>query len=426
VRYVDAIGTLFALQSRGIRLGVSRMQEALAYRGHPDRGLRFVHVTGTNGKGSTASMIAACTRAAGHRTGLFTSPHVHRWVERIRIDGRPIGEREAARRLSDLLTTFAQPDAPETTFFELTTLCAIEAFRDRGCEVCVMEIGLGGRLDATNATDSQVSVVTSIALDHVNILGGSIATIAGEKAGIFRRGVPVVLGTRDPIARRTLNRRARALQAPVQRIDRDFAVEPTANDRFAVRVGNDRIDELSLAVPGTHQRDNAACAVAALKQLERAGIDVPPDAIRRGLRRTRWPGRLEWVKGAPPVLLDAAHNVAGSEALARYLKDTPCEGPTVLVFGSMADKNCRGMLRALKPVTDHVIYAPIGMPRAASTAALARLRRGERATSLRAAIARAKRIATRRGRVVIAGSIFLVAEARAQLLKLRTDPLIRM
>jgi dihydrofolate synthase/folylpolyglutamate synthase len=431
MRYEDAIGRLFALQSRGIRLGRSRMREALRWRGRPDRGLSFLHVTGTNGKGSTSAMLERVLREAGKRTGLFTSPHLHRWTERIRIDGAPIGEGEAARRIGEMLDAFAAPGAPETTFFELTTLCAIEAFRDHRCEVCVMEIGLGGRLDATNATASELSVVTGIALDHTSILGPTPRHIAREKAGIFRRGVPVVVGATDVAARRVLAQRARVVGAPAWLVGRDFrATEAPGNtpERPCIDVvaGTRALRGVRLGLAGEHQVANAACAVAGLWRLSDRGWRIPEVAIRRGLARARWPGRLERISGSPDVLFDAAHNPDGARALARYLATTAEARSTALVFGAMKDKDFRASLRALAPHVARVFYPPRRMARGASGRALERAWPGVRARSMRDALARARRVAGRDGLVVVTGSIFVVAEARALVLGARSDPFIRM
>ncbi|HEY2735489.1 MAG TPA: bifunctional folylpolyglutamate synthase/dihydrofolate synthase, partial [Polyangiales bacterium] len=178
MRYRDAIERLFALQARGMRMGIERMQDALRFRALTDLPFAIVQVAGTNGKGSVSAMVAEGLRAAGHRTGLFTSPHLHRFTERIRIDGQPIGTREAARRSHQLLNHFAEPGAPEVSFFELSTLMAVDAFRDHRCEVAVIEVGLGGRLDATTALPAQLSVITQIALDHTQILGDTLPKIA--------------------------------------------------------------------------------------------------------------------------------------------------------------------------------------------------------------------------------------------------------
>lgn len=434
-RYARALARLYALQSRGIRLGASRMQSALALRGHPERGQVFIHVGGTNGKGSVSAMIASCLRKAGLRTGLFTSPHLHRYVERVQIDGKPIGTREATRRIEELLEVFGEPGTPETTFFELTTLLAIESFRDHRCDVVVLEVGLGGRLDATNAVQTAVSVITRVARDHTQVLGETLAEIAAEKAGILRRGVPAVIGVRDPSARAVIEARARRVKAPLYGIDRQLGASFRADGRVDAWALGHQLRGLRLGVAGSHQLDNVACAVAALLLLDRRmaarGLAVPEAAIRRGLAAVRWPARLESIaacKGRPKVLLDAAHNQDGADALARHLAGQPAvAGRRVLVFGALADKEYRSMLRALARHCDDVIVCEPNVSRAAPLGALLRTtRRSKRAGSISDALAQAQKLAGRRGEIVVAGSIFLVAEARALLLGVRADPPIRM
>jgi dihydrofolate synthase/folylpolyglutamate synthase len=428
-RYAKALARLYVLQTRGMRFGESRMHEALALRAHPEHGQRFVHVAGTNGKGSVAAMVAACLQAAGHRTGLFTSPHLHRYVERVRIDGRCISDAEAYRRITELLAASTGWGAGEhaSTFFELTTLLALESFRDHHCDVSVLEVGLGGRLDATNAITPVVSVITRIALDHTQILGDTLAAIAEEKAGILKPGVPAIIGVREPEAVRVIVRRAQAVGAKVQLLGRDFDAVPMPDGRARVRVGSRVLSGLPRPLPGDHQLDNLACAVAALLALPKAGLRVPRAAIARGLSRVRWPARLERVRGTPNVLLDAAHNPDGAQALAAYLAAQPKRGPRVLVFGAMADKDYGPMLRTLAPCFDRVfVCRPQKLPRTAEPSALQAHVRATATRSAADALARARKAAGPRGLVVVAGSIYLVAELRAKLLGLRTDPPIRM
>jgi dihydrofolate synthase/folylpolyglutamate synthase len=449
-RYAKALEQLYALQARGIRLGATRMQAALALRGHPERGQVFVHVAGTNGKGSVSAMIAACLRAAGLRTGLFTSPHLHRYVERVRIDGKPITEREAAQRIEELLEFFdATPSeaAPEITFFELTTLLAIEAFAAHRCDVVVLEVGLGGRLDATNAVPTAVSVITRVARDHTQVLGETPRAIAKEKAGIAKRATPLVLGVRDGSARRVIEAHARRVGAPVHRIDAAFGaeLEPERASLTLHALGR-RVPRVVLGLPGAYQLDNVACAFGALELLARRlpQLAVSDAAVRRGLSAVRWPARLETlprVARQPCVLLDAAHNEDGCAALAGHLE---CADPwlrererqtkrggrapaRVLVFGALADKDFGPMLARLVPLVDHVLLCAPNVSRAASARDLTRIApRAELAKDVRAALARARKLAGPRGEVVVAGSIFLVAEARARLLGVRSDPPIRM
>jgi dihydrofolate synthase / folylpolyglutamate synthase len=422
VRYEAAIRELFALQSRGMRLGIERMREGIAYRGLDLATLPpAIQVAGTNGKGSVAAMLASALQAAGYRTGLFTSPHLHRFTERIRIDGQPISTREAARRSGELLAFFGKKQAPFMSFFELTTLMAVEAFRDHHCDVAVMEVGLGGRQDATNAFPAILTVITRIARDHVQFLGHRLSQIAREKAGIIKPGVPVIVGSRVPAAVRVIRGVARKQRAPLLQIDRDFA--PMSGS--GVRVGTRRYARLRLGLPGAHQHDNAACAVTALSELDKLGFSISERAIRSGLGRLHWPARLEHIRGRPGILIDAAHNADGCAALAKYLHALP-RRRRVLVFGVMQDKDYRDMLRSLAPEVDAVYYARPSLARATDPLELERILPGIAARSVSDALRRARRDAGASGLVIVAGSIFLAAEARAKLLRVPTDPLIRL
>lgn len=424
--YAQALEWLYGLSARGVRLELDRMRGGLAYRGHPERGLPVVHVAGSNGKGSVTAMVERVLREAGYRTGMFTSPHLHRFVERVRIGGRPLTEAEVARRLTDQR---AAADAmPPLTFFEHAALMAFEAFRDHGCEVCVVEVGLGGRLDATNVIDAPlVSVVTSISLDHRSILGATTAAIAREKGGILRRGRPAVIGARDPAARRVLLGMARRRGCDPWVIGRHFdGVAEAGGAR--VRVGaRETVHRLGLR--GLYQAQNAAIAVAAIERLRADGWAIDDEAIDRGLRRARWAGRMERLRsprGRPEVWVDCAHNPEGCEALAAHLRSLPPK-KTVLLFGALRDKPWGPMLGAFDGLVDRRVYAIPRMHRAPPTPRLyAEVRPGTVARSVRDGVARALRAAGRDGRVVVAGSIFLVNEARALLLGQRTDPPIAM
>ncbi len=421
-RYQEALAWLYGLESRGIKLGLERIENAAALRGHPERDLRCVHIAGTNGKGSVATMVESILRAAGHRTGQFASPHLQRYVERVRIDGRPISEREAAGRIEEL-----RSDArlPPLSFFEYTTLLAFEAFRDAACDIVVLEVGLGGRLDSTNIVTPEVSVITNIGFEHQRILGDTLPKIAREKAGILKRSVPCVVGARDRTVRRAISARARVLGAPLRWIGRDFDGAWDGRS-LTVRVGDEEWRDLRLGLRGDYQGDNAACALAALAELRARGFEICDDHIRKGLRRAKWPGRLEWQRGAPAFLFDAAHNASGCETLARYLDQLDHPGRVVLLFGAMRDKDHRAMLSAFDGRVDRRVYAAPAIYRSEPPSKLSKIREGAVGRSVRDAVARAKRAAGTDGLVVVAGSIFLVSEARALVKNVRTDPPIAM
>jgi dihydrofolate synthase/folylpolyglutamate synthase len=421
-RYREALRWLYGLESRGIKLGLERMEQAAERRGYPEREVRHVHVAGTNGKGSVATMVESVLRAAGYRTGQFASPHLQRYVERVRISGRPISEREAARRIEELRN---DTRLPPLTFFEYTTLLAFEAFRDARCDIVALEVGLGGRRITKKVVTPEVSVITNISFEHQRILGDTLPKIAREKAGVLKADVPCIVGARGKGVRRAITAQARKVGAPLHWIDRDFDSRWDGRS-LSVRVGTQSWANLRLGLGGKYQGDNAACALAALTQLRERGFDVSDEDIRAGLKRAKWPGRLEWHRGHPSFLFDAAHNAAGCETLARYLDELEVSGKVVLLFGAMRDKDHRRMLAAFDGRVDRRVYASPGVHRAEFPERFARIRKGTLSRSVRDAVDRAQRAAGPDGLVVVAGSIFLVAEARALVKDVRTDPPIAM
>lgn len=426
MRYADAVQQLYGLSARGMRPGIERMQASLVSRGLTTARLPpFIQVAGTNGKGSVSSMVEAGLREAGYHTGLFTSPHLHRVTERVRIDGEPIATREAARRITELLRWAKRKSSPEVSFFELGTLLAVEAFRDHGCDIAVLEVGLGGRLDATTALPANLSAITRIAFDHMNLLGHSLRAIAAEKAGIIRPGVPVIVGSRGAEVQRVIRQRARELQAPLHLIERDFKALPAPGGKVGFEVAGREIKPLRLGLLGAHQLDNAAVAAAVLCALGERGYPVSPAALRRGLSGVRWPARLERVAGSPTLLFDAAHNPDGARALAAYLTNER-RRPRVLVFGVMEDKDFPRMLKLLAAESEQRVYFEPAIARAARVDVLQRVAAGTAARSAADALAKARALAGPRGLVVCAGSIFAVSELRARALRLPSDPLIRM
>jgi dihydrofolate synthase/folylpolyglutamate synthase len=423
--YAEAIQFLYGLQGRGIKLGLERMQHALQDRGQPEKRLRFVHVAGTNGKGSVSAMLASCLHQAGFKTGLFTSPHLHRFTERMQINGRELSPDSVARRVSELATC-QRHRSLELSFFEMTTLLALEAFVDEACDIVVMETGLGGRLDSTNVISPELCIITHIAHDHCGILGNDLGTIAAEKAGIIKPGIPVVLGSSPPEALDVLVTRAQVLAAPVVLWDRDVTVTDD-NGGFSVRVQDEVLSGLDVALAGTHQRHNAALVVAACMVLRQRGWNIPAHAIRVGLSTTTWPGRLELLEKVPQVLLDAAHNPDSCQTLADHLRPIQEKfSRRVLVFGCMQDKDAKAMLACFQGMFDSQLYVAPEMSRAMAPTTLQELSPGVPCERIADALSLAQDLAGPAGLVVVAGSIFLVAEARRLLLGIPSEPLIGM
>jgi len=343
--YSSAVAYLYRLQKHGIKLGLATMTALMARLGMPQTRYRTLHIAGTNGKGSTAAMAAAVLQVAGYRVGLYTSPHLVEFRERICVNGEMIAESQVAQ-LTEQLQTLCQPDL-SPTFFEYTTAMAFQHFADSGVDVAVLEVGLGGRFDATNVVTPMACAVTTISLDHQEYLGTTRSSIAFEKAGIIKPGVPVVLGRLKDDAWRTIEQVAMERQAPLFRLNEDFRTEGEGPQQFSYRGLGMQYDGLTCALEGRHQLDNAACALALLGAAAPQGIAVTAEAVRAGLRAVNWAGRLEVVDRRPTILLDGAHNPAAATALADYLTHSDRSHPfrpVVLVLGMMRDKDHRGVV----------------------------------------------------------------------------------
>lgn len=415
----EAKAQLASLAPFGMRFGLERMEAVLAALDHPERLPRVFHVAGTNGKGSTCAFAESMLRAAGLRVGLYTSPHLERVNERIRIDGEPISDEEFAACMDEILRRHPEAtraDAP-LTYFEMVTALALLAFARAGVDAVVLETGLGGRLDATNAVPSQVAAISRIAVDHAGILGSTLEEIAAEKAGIFKPGATVLLGRNPDEARRVLQSRAEAITGGVQIAGRDFRIEPSSGALTFIS-GGVRLDELSLGLLGSHQWENAELAIASVRALL---PEISEAAIRRGLAATRWPGRLERVRSDPEVILDGAHNPDAAAALARAMSELFPDRPVHLVFGALEDKDVEGIANLLLQVCETVDVCAPSNERALSLASLTSLARArhddvQAHPALPDALTSARMKADRSGGILlVAGSLFLVGEARSLL-----------
>src|SRR4029079_9980526 len=317
--YTDAVSYLYSLQKHGIKLGLDTMTALVGRLGMPQARYRTLHIAGTNGKGSTAAMTAAMVQAGGHRVVLYTSPHLVEFGERIRVNGRMIPELEIAR-LTQLVKEVSEPDL-SPTFFEFTTAMAFQYFAESQIDVAVLEVGLGGRFDATNVVAPLACTITTIALDHQQYLGSTLESVAFEKAGIIKPNVPVILGRLAGAARDTIERIAEERLAPLVCLGRDFQVEGETPARFRYSGAGVRYDDLSCPLLGAHQLDNCACAVALIETARQHGVAAGESAIREGLRQVQWEGRLETFARDPLLVLDGAHNPAAAQALAGYLRE---------------------------------------------------------------------------------------------------------
>jgi len=397
---------LYALALHGRKLGLERVQAVCDKLGNPERSFQAVHVGGTNGKGTVTAFVGSMARAAGLRVGVYTSPHLCRFAERINIGGAPIEDDKLIVYLNQVMDL-----GPELTFFEVATVAAFLAFRDARVELAVLEVGLGGRLDATNVIPPpRVAAITRVAYDHMAELGDSLSQIAFEKAGIIKPGSAVVLGKLHPDARAQAEKRMAEVGAREVPLGSPEPVQgaPLAYPRVAL-VGS------NLAVAVTIGRE----------------LGFSPEVLAKGVEQTVWPGRNELLhrNGQELTLLDCAHNPDGAVALSHALDpsvlgDIESRKEIALVFGAIASKNWRAMLKRLETVAGHRVFVAPPIKKAVDPYEMSAAIAGEVAEGVPDALARARQLVGQRGLVVVTGSIFLVGAARASLLNLPTDPAI--
>ena len=423
----DRLDYLFSLERFGIKFGLDNIRALVEALGHPQRAFRSLHIAGTNGKGSVAAMAEAALRTAGYRTGLYTSPHLIDLAERFAIDGHPVAHeflsdavhavKEAAVRLQRNGVLKAPP-----TFFEATTAVAFELFRQLRVDVAVCEVGLGGRLDATNVLEPVATAITSIGFDHQQYLGDTLREIAIEKAGIIKPGVPVVIGPMDDVSRAAIGEIARQRKAPLvdAAADQIEVIQVTDKPRFRFRAPRQTYGDVQVGLRGAHQIDNARVAIRLLEVSRERGLPLTSDDILHGLAGVSWRGRLD-IRRFPDgreILLDAAHNPAGAEALARFLVAEGWAG-SPLVLAVMGDKDVTAMLQVLLPSAGSLVVTRASNARSVDPDILARQARVLDAAipivvspNPADAMATAWRLSRR---VVAAGSIFLLGDLMNEL-----------
>lgn len=420
------VDRLFARRAHGIKPGLDTTRALLDALGHPEAGLAAVHVAGTNGKGSTCALVAQGLRALGLPVGLTTSPHLVRFHERFQINGTPIADDELARHI-DTVETAALDIERKTglvpTFFECALAIAFLHFREHGVKLAVVETGMGGRLDATNVLTPLVSVITRIAMDHMQYLGDTLSAIAAEKAGILKPGRPAVVGAMPDGAFAVIAATAKRVGAPLIDVREAVSVRRVSGDlesqRLAISTPDRDYGTLRTPLAASYQAENVANAVATLEALrDRIGLPLPDDVVRRALAEVSWPGRLQCVRRDPFVILDGAHNPDGAAALARALHDARVrKGSALFVCGFCADKDVDGFFRTLAPWIHRAWCVPIPNPRSLDpAAAAAKAARFRIAAEPRPSLAAATEEAIALGRaeerpVFLCGSLFLVGEA---------------
>jgi dihydrofolate synthase / folylpolyglutamate synthase len=416
------LARLESLGQRGIRLGLAAIDAVCERLGRPERRVPSVLVAGTNGKGSTAATLAAIAGSAGFAAGLYTSPHLERVNERIRIRGEDVGDGELDAELGDVFAAADRTPGIALTYFEAMTAAAFTTFARRSLDLAILEVGLGGRFDATNVAPAVLAVVTSISLDHVEDLGGTIAAIAFEKAGVFRNGRPAVVASRRPEALAVFEDVARQTGALLHRlgdeVEIDTGTPSVLGTRFSLATPSGRY-ALATPLAGAHQAENAAAAVRAAELLP-PPFRIEPDAIVRGVAGVRWPGRLERFSArGRAVLVDGCHNADGARALAEFLAENGLHAD--LVFGAMADKDLEEMGRALAPAVGRIRFVRASdSPRAAGADELRRRfapgRADARASESLTAALEELLAGPAADPIIVAGSLYLVGEARSLLL----------
>ncbi|GIW41671.1 MAG: bifunctional folylpolyglutamate synthase/dihydrofolate synthase [Candidatus Binatia bacterium] len=410
-RYESLLRWLYELEAaKGMDFKLERVELALREFGNPHRRYPAIHIAGTNGKGSTAALAHAMLGCAGYRSGLYTSPHLVRFTERIRVGEAEIAEDEVVE-LAGEIQARAVSRGIALTFFEFTTVLAFAYFARKEVDVAVVEVGLGGRLDATNVVEGRVAVVTTIGLDHEEYLGHTVLDIAREKGGIVKHGANVVLGNVGSPAREYLVGLARERSCPVYRFGEEYGVEAGEGRTFLYRGPRGRLPGLELALQGSYQRENAATAIAALDVFP--GLRVPESAVREGLLRVSWPGRLQTIeKNGVLVVLDGAHNPQAALALAREFESLFPARRARLLFAVMKDKRWHEMAAALAPLVEEVVVTRVLPPRGESPEVLARAFAEWKPTRISEDPSQGLRDLLARSRpgevVLVTGSLFLI------------------
>ena len=404
------------------KFNLRRVQDLLKVIGSPHLQYPSVHIAGTKGKGSVAAMTESVIRSTCHVTGLFTSPHLQDLRERIQVNGEIISKQSFAKLLYDLRP--AIESAANITYFEIMTILAMEYFARQNVDIAILEVGLGGRLDATNVVTPKVCAITTISYDHMDILGNTIMEIATEKAGIIKSGVPIVSGPQLDSALTVLNQHASALNAPFIETTKEWGWEQITSNLsgqlFSIWPVGKKQNKVRQRIPllGKHQIENVTVVMSIIEQLCQQGWNIPKSAIKKGLDRVNWPARCEILQTTPPILVDSAHNRASVLQLTKVLDDLFPEHSRVLVFGAMSDKDITGMFAELLPYCSHTVLTSTCMPRSMMPEQLETIAADygcatTLASNTESALNHASKLAGNDGMIVVAGSVAIAASIRS-------------
>ncbi len=427
--YDSCLKHMYALQRFGIKLGLSTIRKILKGLGDPQNTFACIHVAGTNGKGSVASSLASILYRSGYKTGLYTSPHLVRFNERIQVNNRPITNKNVVASYNAVKRVHHGKRRP--TFFEFTTAMALFEFGRQNVNWAIIETGMGGRLDATNIIRPALSIITNISLEHREYLGNTLSQIAGEKAGIIKKRIPVITGIRQRKALAVVERIAGEKTAPLFQMGADFKIRRSPPGAFSYYGLENVWRNLQTALSGSHQVDNAALVLATCELLNRNNVVISLDNIKKGLSKNIWPGRLEIVSDDPSIILDGAHNLAAARNLAGFLSTNLAGRNITLVIGILDDKPYKAMLKSLLPSADRVIFTRAKIDRALAPQKLYEVAKNlNKDTAIIPDVARAVKHAIDtsppHGAICIAGSLYVVGEAKEAfekgLLKGRNTP----
>jgi len=413
--YNSCLESMYGLRRFGIKMGLSTIKTVLSSLGNPQNTYACIHVAGTNGKGSVASSLASILNQAGYKTGLYTSPHLVRFNERIQVNNRPISNRNVVASYNTIKKTHHGDREP--TFFEFATIMAFYEFASRKVDWAIIETGMGGRLDATNIIRPRVSVITNISLEHRDYLGDTLEQISGEKAGIIKTRTPVITGIRQKKAIAVVKNKAAEKSAPLFCFGKNFKVRRNKSGTFSYQGIETNWKNLRTGLSGDHQVDNAALVLAACEILNQNDAELSLDHIKAGLIKNRWPGRLEIVSTKPRLILDGAHNFIAARNLARFLSANYNKRKVIMVIGILDDKPYRAMLNCLLPTANQVILTRAKINRAMEAEKLEPIAKKiipqvTIISDVKQALAHAIKTASPDDTICVAGSLYVVGEAK--------------
>lgn len=425
--YNEALKFLQDLCKFGINLGLDRIKKLLALLENPQQKIKTIHVAGTNGKGSTIAILTSILMEAGYKVGVYTSPHLHSYRERIRINNQDIPSEKFAllmEQIKELLPQVLDNIGETPTEFEVLTALAFQYFSQEKVDIAIMEVGMGGRLDSTNVIVPELAVITAIGEDHINFLGPTIGDIAKEKAGIIKEDVPVVIAIQEKQVQQVLEEEARKLRAPIVKAGEAVYEQLYFNSEgqsFSLKTANNLYPKLTLNLLGDHQLDNATTAISCIETLSNLGWQIPRAAILKGLARAQWPGRLEFIKSTPPILFDGAHNPQGALALARAIPKYFNYKRIIMVIAILDDKDKGEILGSLAPLADIIVATKVpDNPRNTEWKNINQLIHDKKIfleEDTTRAIDLAMEISNKDDLVVITGSLYLLGASRQYVLK---------